>query len=89
MKDKKIKNQIDSIIRDEIQNVINEYVDTQENNKDDLKFVDNTDTDNLKVNLSNIEIDKIIKEYKKIKKNQKNSNLHQVKLLDSHGNYLK
>ena len=42
---------------------------------------------NLKVKISNAEIDKIIKEYKKIKKREK-SNLSQVKklgLVDKHG----
>ena len=41
----------------------------------------------LKVNISNNEVDKLIKKYKKIKRKQK-SNLHQVKLLDSHGRQL-
>ena len=46
--------------------------------------------DELKVNVSNDEVDRLIKEYKKIKKNQK-SNFGQIKklgLVDKHGNDL-
>ena len=42
----------------------------------------------LEVNIPQSEIDKLLKEYKKIKKRQKKSNLHQVKkmgLVDKHG----
>ena len=42
----------------------------------------------LKVNVPNDEVDKILKEYKKIKKRQR-SNLNQIKLLDKHGKPLK
>ena len=85
-KDDMIKAQIDSLIRDEIQEVINEYVDTQEETeKTGLGFVGKDGEDELKVNISNAEVDKIVKEYKKIKKRQRKSNLHQVKLLDRHG----
>jgi len=84
MKDQ-IKNQINDIIRDEIQEVINDYVDSKEKTKG-LGFVE--EDDELKVNISKNEIDKLIKEYKRIKKKQK-SNLTQVKrlgLLDKNGN---
>jgi|TARA_R100001443_G_scaffold895_2_gene3517 hypothetical protein len=84
MKDQ-IKNQINEIIRDEIQEVINDYVDSKEKTKG-LGFVE--EDDELKVNISKNEIDKLIKEYKRIKKKQK-SNLTQVKrlgLLDKNGN---
>ena len=50
-------------------------------------FVQKEDEE-LKVNIPQNEIDKLIKEYKKIKKRQKKSNLHQVKkmgLVDKHG----
>ena len=43
--------------------------------------------DELKINVSNAEVDKLIKEYKKIKKRQR-SNFHQIKLLDQHGRSL-
>ncbi len=79
-----LKNQINEIIRDEIQDVINDYVDTV----DDLQKGDGFGEEKLKVNIPNDEVDRLIKEYKKIKKRQK-SNLNQVKLLDRHGNFLK
>ena len=67
---------------------INEYIDTQEESeKTGLGFVKNKD-EKLKVNIPNKEVDRIIKQYKKIKKREK-SNLNQVKLLDSRGKPLK
>ena len=50
-------------------------------------FVTSVEAKNLMVKVSNSEIDKIIKEYKKLKKKEK-SNLSQVKklgLVDKHG----
>lgn len=82
-----IRNQINEIIRDEIQGVINDYVDSKEQTKG-LGFVENEEE--LKVNISNDVVDRLIKEYKKIKKNKK-SNLSQIKklgLLDKNGNPL-
>jgi len=85
MKDEELRAQINALIRDEIQEGINDYIDTkEESEKGGLGFVDNKD-DNLKVNISNAEVDKLIKEYKKIKKRQK-SNLNQIRLLDKFGN---
>tara|TARA_R100000234_G_scaffold39766_1_gene23730 strand:+ start:210 stop:377 length:168 start_codon:yes stop_codon:yes gene_type:complete len=52
-----------------------------------MGFVTSEEAKNLKVKVSNAEIDKIIKEYKRIKKKEK-SNLSQVKklgLVDKHG----
>ena len=84
MKDDQLRDQVNAIIRDEIQEGINEYLETQEESeKTGLGFVQDQD-DKLKVNIPNAEVDRIIKQYKKIKKRQK-SNLHQVKLLDKHG----
>ena len=87
--DEELERQINSIIRDEIQDVINEYVDDNEQaKKSGLGFVE-TD-DKLKVKISKGEVDRLIKEYKKIKKQEK-SNLSQVKrmgLLDKNGNPL-
>ena len=84
MKDEQLRDQINELIRDEIQEGINEYIDTQEESeKTGLGFVQDQD-EQLKVNIPNAEVDRIIKQYKKIKKRQK-SNLHQVKLLDKHG----
>ena len=84
MKDEELRSQINELIRDEIQEGINEYIDTQEESeKTGLGFVQNKD-EQLKVNIPNNEVDKIIKRYKRIKKKQK-SNLYQAKLLDQHG----
>ena len=85
MKDEELRAQINALIRDEIQEGINDYIDTkEESEKSGLGFVDNKDEE-LKVNVSNAEVDKLIKEYKKIKKRQK-SNLNQIRLLDKFGN---
>jgi len=88
--DEELKNQINSIIRDEIQEVINDYVDTkEEEKKSGLGFVETEDK--LKVKISKGEVDKLIKKYKKLKKQEK-SNLSQVKklgLLDKNGKPLK
>ena len=83
-----LRMEIDAIIRDEIQENINDYVEQQEETeKTGLGFVGKEEEDQLKVSISNREIDKIIKEYKRIKK-QKKSNLGQVKkmgLVDKDG----
>jgi len=88
MKDEELRAQINALIRDEIQEGINDYIDAkEESEKSGLGFVDNKDEE-LKVNISNAEVDKLIKEYKKIKKRQK-SNLNQIRLLDKFGNPIK
>ena len=88
MKDEELRAQINALIRDEIQEGINDYIDTkEESEKSGLGFVDNKDEE-LKVNISSAEVDKLIKEYKKIKKRQK-SNLNQIRLLDKFGNPIK
>ena len=82
-----LRDQVNSIIRDEIQEGINDYLETQEESeKTGLGFVQNKD-EKLKVNIPNKEVDRIIKQYKKIKKREK-SNLFQAKklgLVDKHG----
>ena len=78
-----LRDQVNAIIRDEIQDVINDYVDSSEQEAGGLGFV-KKDDEVLKVNIPTDEIDKLIREYKKIKKKQK-SNLNQVRLLDRHG----
>ena len=88
MKDEELRAQINALIRDEIQEGINDYIDAKdESEKSGLGFVDNKD-EQLKVNISKAEGDKLIKEYKKIKKRQK-SNLNQIRLLDKFGNPIK
>ena len=92
MDNEELRKQVDSLIRDEIQEVINEYVDTQdESGKTGLGFVKSDDEKELKVNIAKKEVDKLIKEYKKIKKSQ-SSNIGQVKkmgLVDKYGKPLK
>ena len=92
MNEEDLRAQINSLIRDEIQENINDYVDSvEETKKAGLGFVSNDDSDQLKVKVSQKEIDKIIKEYKKMKKSER-SNLSQVKklgLVDKHGRPLK
>ena len=70
MKDEELRAQINALIRDEIQEGINDYIDTkEESEKSGLGFVDNKDEE-LKVNISNAEVDKLIKEYKKIRRDK-------------------
>ena len=88
MNDKILEEQINSLIRDEIQEVINDYVDSQESTKEGgLGFVQKEDEKDLKVNISKDEVTKLIKEYKRIKKSKK-SNFGQIKklgLVDKNG----
>ena len=88
MKDEELRAQINELIKGEIQEGINDYIDSkEESEKAGLGFVQSED-EQLKVNVSNSEVDRLIKEYKKIKKRQK-SNLNQVRLLDKFGNPIK
>ena len=88
--DDELRMQIDAIIRDNIQEVINDYVDDKESSvkESGLGFVKKEDEDKqLKVNISKDEVDKLIQEYKKIKRQQK-SNFSEIKklgLLDKDG----
>ena len=65
--DELLKAQVNAIIRDEIQEGINDYIDETESKA--VGFVNNKD-EKLKVNIPNAEVDKLIKKYKKIKKKQ-------------------
>ena len=88
MKDEELRAQINELIKGEIQEGINDYIDSkEESEKTGLGFVQSGD-EQLKVNISNKEVDRLIKEYKKIKKRQK-SNLNQIRLLDKFGNPIK
>ena len=88
MKDEELRAQINELIKGEIQEGINDYIDSkEESEKTGLGFVQSED-EQLKVNVSNSEVDRLIKEYKKIKKRQK-SNFNQIKLLDKFGNPMK
>ena len=94
--DELLRAQIEEIIRGEIQEGINDYLDKkgseEEKEKDpELGFANPQQEENeLKVNIPKDEVDKLIKEYKKIKRNRK-SNFAQIKklgLLDKNGNPL-
>ena len=88
MKDEELRAQINELIKGEIQEGINDYIDSkEESEKTGLGFVQSED-EQLKVNISNKEVDRLIKEYKKMKKRQK-SNLNQIRLLDKFGNPIK
>lgn len=81
MNEEHLKDQINELIKDEIQDVINDYVDAEEVTKQSgLGFVSSEDEKDLKVSISQKEIDKIIKDYKKIKKSEK-SNFSEIKKL--------
>ena len=85
----KLRNQINDIIEGEIQLGINEFLEEKQKKESDqgMGFVNSEEAKELKVKISNDEIDKIMKQYKKIKKKEK-SNLSQVKklgLVDKHG----
>ena len=89
MKDEELKAQISDIIEGEIQNGINDYLEDKESKQKEqgMGFVNPDEGDELKVKVYKDEVDKIIKEYKKIKKFKK-SNLGQVKklgLVDKNG----
>ena len=80
MNDEELRAQIDALIRDEIQEGINDYIDETKNDTE----VSKDEAEKSKVKISNDGVDKLIKEYKRIKKSQR-SNLGQVRLLDQHG----
>ena len=88
LNDDQLRAQINALIRDEIQDNINDYVEAQEETKKGgLGFVPKEGEDQLKVNIPQDEVDKLLKEYKKIKKSQR-SNIGQVKkmgLTDKYG----
>ena len=89
MNEELIRNQINDIIEGEIQNGINDFLEEkQEREKNQgMGFVTSEEAKKLKVKVFKDEVDKIMKQYKKLKKNQK-SNLSQIKrlgLVDKNG----
>jgi len=87
MKDEELKAQISDIIEGEIQNGINDYLEAQEGKEDSGVGFVGDESKELNVKVYQDEVDKLIKEYKKIKKFKK-SNLGQVKklgLVDKNG----
>lgn len=82
MNEEHLRDQIDQLIRNEIQGNINEFVDMKEDErKSGLGFVSADDNQDLTVKIPKSEVDKIVKEYKKIKKYQKSS-LFEIKKLN-------
>ena len=84
-----LRNQINDIIEGEIQLGINEFLEEKQRKESDqgLGFVTSEEAKELKVKVFKDEVDKIMKQYKKLKKDQK-SNLSQIKklgLVDKHG----
>ena len=87
-----IREQINQVIRNEIQSKINDYIDQKEIiEKSGLGFVQKEDDKEFKVKIKNSEVDKIMKEYKKIKKKEKSnfSHIKKLGLVDKHGRPLK
>ena len=87
MKDEELKAQISDIIEGEIQNGINDYLKSQEGKDDSGVGFVSDEAKELNVKVYQDQVDKLIKEYKQIKKNKK-SNLGQVQkmgLVDKHG----
>ena len=91
LSDEEIRAQINALIRAEIQENINEYVDSGQAGQG-LKgegFVPKEDED-LTVNIPTAEVERLLQEYKRIKRRKK-SNLAEVKkmdLVDKNGNPL-
>ena len=87
MKDEELKAQINDIIEGEIQNGINDYLKSQEGKDDSGVGFVSDEAKELNVKVYKDAVDKLIKEYKLIKKHKK-SNLGQVQkmgLVDKHG----
>ena len=88
MDNEMLRSQINDIIEGEIQNGINDYLeDKEEKKKSGVGFVDPDEGSQLNVRVSKDEVDKIMKEYKRIKR-QERSNLGEVKklgLIDKNG----
>ena len=89
MNEEQLRDQINDIIEGELQNGINDFLEEKQKKETDqgLGFVTSEESKQLKVKVFKDEVDKIMKQYKKIKKKEK-SNISQVKklgLVDKHG----
>ena len=87
MKDEELKAQINDIIEGEIQNGINDYLESQGEKEDSGVGFVSDEAKELNVKVYQDQVDRLIKEYKQIKKYRK-SNLGQVQkmgLVDKHG----
>ena len=82
MKDDKLRDEINDIIEADIQIALNDYIEKEGSQ--------GLEGQKLNAKVSKSEVEKIIKEYKRIKKEEK-SNLGQIKklgLVDQHGRQL-
>ncbi len=82
MKDDKLRKEINDIIEADIQIALNDYIEKE--------GAQGLEGQKLNAKVSKSEVEKIIKEYKRIKKEEK-SNLGQIKklgLVDQHGRQL-
>ena len=87
MDNEMLRSQINDIIEGEIQNGINDYLEAQEGKEDSGVGFVSDEAKELNVKVYKDQVDKLIKEYKQIKKYRK-SNLGQVQkmgLVDKHG----
>ena len=89
MNEEQLRNQINDIIEGELQLGINEFLEEKQRKESDqgMGFVTSEEAKQLKVKVFKDEVDKIMKQYKKIK-NKEKSNISQVKklgLVDKHG----
>ena len=89
MNEEQLRDQINDIIEGELQLGINEFLEEKQRKESDqgLGFVTSEEAKQLKVKVFKDEVDKIMKQYKKIK-NKEKANISQVKkfgLVDNHG----
>ena len=89
MNDKEIEQQINDIIEGEIQNSINEYLEQQQSKGEDggLGFA-NGEGGQLNVKVSQAEVDRLVKEYKKAMKYRKSNLFQASQLVDKNGGQL-
>ena len=73
MNEEQLRNQINDIIEGELQNGINDFLEEKQKKEADqgLGFVTSEEAKQLKVKVFKDEVDKIMKQYKKIKKKYK------------------
>ena len=92
MNDEEIRQQINDIIEGEIQNGINEYLESQEQEKSNeggVGFVNNEEgAKQLNVKVSQAEVDRLVKEYKKAMKYRKSNLFQASQLVDKNGRQL-
>ena len=92
MNDEEIRQQINDIIEGEIQNGIDEYLESQEEekaNEGGVGFVNNEEgAKQLNVKVSQAEVDRLVKEYKKAMKYRKSNLFQASQLVDKNGNQL-